>query len=326
MTTFQDLQAEHEALLNRHEAPADPAQFWADVQHFIDRIRIEAEHIPTPRERDQLRAILRFWASYVYDKTGSYPDTTLRPAMNAESSKAASIESSVPPPEAPIPTPTPPPHRSPVVWGIAALACVAIFIAVMALVAPRNASPATNPTAEPALPDYVATQVYVQMQVNAAMTEVVAASSTPTPAPTSTATPSHTPRPTRTLLPTDTPTPTNMPTSTPVVVLPGTRVPEVIPPLQPDTLSVGFQILTQGPSPFDAEVWVIQLKVVGIGGNGSYIYWADGQQLPDAEYTVQGKSCEPQALTLGVTSAGQAVKRDIVLNSPLIACLTEKPR
>jgi hypothetical protein len=42
MTTFQDLQAQHEALLNRHEAPADPTQFWADVQSFIDRVRNDA--------------------------------------------------------------------------------------------------------------------------------------------------------------------------------------------------------------------------------------------------------------------------------------------
>ncbi|HTP11574.1 MAG TPA: hypothetical protein VMP08_25145, partial [Anaerolineae bacterium] len=86
MTTFQDLQAEHEALLNRHEAPTDPEQFWADVQHFIEHVRIAAESISTPRERDQLRAILRFWASYVYDKTGAYPDTTLRPALNKNAS------------------------------------------------------------------------------------------------------------------------------------------------------------------------------------------------------------------------------------------------
>jgi hypothetical protein len=133
MTTFQDLQAEHEALLNRHEAPADPAQFWADVQHFIDHIRIEAQYISAPRERDQLRAILRFWSSYVFDKTGTYPDTTLRPAMNADSSKAASTGSSVPPTKPPTPTPPPPPHRTSAIWGIAALAVVAVVVAVIAL-------------------------------------------------------------------------------------------------------------------------------------------------------------------------------------------------
>jgi hypothetical protein len=139
MTTFQDLQAEHEALLNRHEAPADPAQFWSDVQRFIDRVRVDAEQIPAPRERDQLRAILRFWASYVFDKTGSYPDTTLRPAMGGESSKAANVEGSAPPTKPP--TPTESSQRPSVIWGIAALAVVAVVVAVIALgVSNRSAS------------------------------------------------------------------------------------------------------------------------------------------------------------------------------------------
>lgn len=296
MTTFQDLQTEHEALLNRHEAPADPAQFWTDVQHFIDRVRVDAEHIPAPRERDQLRAILRFWASYVFDKTGTYPDTTLRPAMNRE----ASVPSTKPPTPLPWPTPA---HRTPVVWGIVALT---ILVVVIALVTGPVARPAPIPTAEPALPDRVATQAAEQMMVNAAMTEVVATVSTPT----------HTPTAIPTAAPTTTPTPSPTPRPT------RTRMPEVVtPPEQVVPLNVEYQILTQGPSPFDATVWVIQLRLVGIGGNGSYIYWVDGRQLSGAEYTVQGKSCEPEAVALGVTSAGQAVKRDVTLKSPLVACL-----
>jgi hypothetical protein len=110
----------------------------------------------------------------------------------------------------------------------------------------------------------------------------------------------------------------------------GTRVPTtpevVVPPEQVTPLNIGYQILTQGPSPFDTTVWVMQLRLVGIGGNGSYIYWVDGRQLPGAEYTVQGKSCEPQAVALGVTSNGQAIKRDVTLKSPLAACLKVNPR
>ncbi len=315
MTTFQDLQTEHEALLNRHEAPTDPAQFWADVQHFIDRVRVDAEHIPAPRERDQLRAILRFWASYVFDKTGSYPDTTLRPAMS-------SVDT-VPPTKPPIPPPPTPPHRSPIVWGIAALAVLAILVAMLTLVMTgRPSAPVPSATSEPALPNRVGTQAAEQMMVNAAMTKVVATVSTPTDTPT--ATPTSTPTDT----PTPTATPTRAPTPTRVIVIPQPgRTPGVIPPPEmPGSLKVGYEILTQGPSPFDATVWVIQLRLAGFGGNGSYIYWVDGRQLPGAEYTVQGKSCEPQAVALGVTSAGQAVKNDAVLKSPLAACLKVNPR
>jgi hypothetical protein len=248
MTTFQDLQAEHEALLNRHEAPADPAQFWADVQSFIDRVRNDAQYISAPRERDQLRAILRFWASYVYDQTKTYPDTTMRPA-------------DVPPP----PPPPPPsgPHRTPVVvWAIAALAILAVVVAVFlgASYLPSVQMLAATATSQPQQPQSVGT-------------EVPGAEATPTLA-----------------------------------------AAQVVP------LDVDYQILTQGPSPFDATVWVIKLWLVGIGGNSSYIYWVDGQQLPGDEYTIQGKSCEPQALSIGVTSSGQAVKRDIKLLSPLVDC------
>jgi hypothetical protein len=140
MTTFQDLQAEHEALLKRHETPADPAQFWADVQHFIERVRIDAEDISAPRERDQLRAILRFWASYVYDKTGSYPDTTMRPAMHTDVSQSAKPASAIPP----LKPPAPPPQRAPLGWAIAALALIAIVVAAIAYgrsIQPMTAAP-----------------------------------------------------------------------------------------------------------------------------------------------------------------------------------------
>ena len=256
---FQDLQAAHEALLKRQETPVDPAQFWIDVQRFIDRVRNDAEYISAPRERDQLRAILRFWASYVFDQTGSYPDTTLRPAPHEDN---------------PPPPPPPPPHRTPiVVWAIAVLAVVATLVAVFALWKAGETSKPPGETSGPT-PD-LATQVYVQMQVNAAMTAVVAARSTPTDIPTST--PTITPTP----LPTQTPVPSPTPTPTPIVVRPATRLPPTPLPTQPPAqvvpLDVGYQILTQGPSPFDPTVWVMQLRLVGYGGNGVYIFWVNGR-------------------------------------------------
>ncbi len=151
------------------------------------------------------------------------------------------------------------------------------------------------------------------------MTAVVAARSTPTDIPTST--PTITPTP----IPTQTPVPSPTPTPTPIVVRPATRLPPTPLPTQPPAqvvpLDVGYQILTQGPSPFDPTVWVMQLRLVGYGGNGVYIFWVNGRQLINADYTVQGQRCEPQALTLGVTSSGQAVKRDVKLLSPLVDCL-----
>jgi hypothetical protein len=95
MTQFADLQAAHERLLEQSKAPQDVTAFVAEVQREMQNMCVAAEDITAPRERDQLRAILRFWASYVYDRTGTYPDTTLRPASN-------------PPPQPPEPAETRP--------------------------------------------------------------------------------------------------------------------------------------------------------------------------------------------------------------------------
>jgi len=113
MTKFEELQAAHERLLVQSQAPEDVTAFVTEVQREIQTMCVAAEDVPAPRERDQLRAILRYWASYVYDQTGTYPDTTPRPAKTA-------------------PPPPPPQHHPLVIWGIAALAVLAILVAAMA--------------------------------------------------------------------------------------------------------------------------------------------------------------------------------------------------
>jgi hypothetical protein len=311
MTKFEELQHAHQRLLDRVDEVTDKAAFVSEVQSYVTRVCEEAVDVSAPRDRDQLRANLRFWASYVYDATGTYPNTTMRPAR----------PEAAPPMGSTVFTPSPASKRGPrrIIWGIAALAALAIFIAAIALAANRTGAPAPSSTGEASQPDRVATQVIEQMSVNATMTQVVADSSTPTPRPTATPLPTKTPPPT--LTPTAPPTPT----PTLVVVLPSTRVPptsEVQAPSQTVPLDVGYQILTQGPSPFDATVWVMQLKLVGIGGNSIYIYWVDGQQLPGDEYTVQGARCESQTISIGVTSQGQAIKHAVSLLSPLVECLT----
>ena len=94
MTKFEELQAMHERLMEQSKAPADTPAFVEEVQHDIQEMCVAAEDIPAPRERDQLRAILRFWASYVYDHTGTYPDTTLRPAQTSPTPAAPSPSAS----------------------------------------------------------------------------------------------------------------------------------------------------------------------------------------------------------------------------------------
>jgi hypothetical protein len=234
MTTFQDLQAEHETLLNRHEAPADPTQFWADVQTFIDRVRNDAQYISAPRERDQLRAILRFWASYVFDKTGSYPDTTLRPFADAK-------------------PPTPQPNEEPMAdwkpgWRTYLLAGLILLMLGGMFVWARN---------------------------------------TPV-APTSTGRPS------------------------PAIVQPGK-------PVQSQPLTLSWYVVTAGPSPFNPNVWVARLGLSAAGGNDAYIFWVNGQRLPEVsnnQFTVESQGCQPVSQFIGVTSGGQSAMQELVIHPP----------
>ena len=258
MTTFQDLQAGHEALLNRRDAPADAAQFITDVQHYINRICVEAAHIPAPRERDQLRAILRFWASYVFDKTGTYPDTTLRPAVSQEASVSPTPSrldipgdvigrdnTNISPPG----TKQSPLRRVLIIVG--ALAACVIGVALLIFITPRASAP---PVVQ-----VVPTKVILVPDVT-----------TSTPAPT-----------------------------------------------------IESEVITGGPSPFDPNVWAVRIHLSATGGNGSYIFWVNGQHLPEAsldQFTVEGEGCTAEKPLVGVTSGGQAVSQQLVISSPLPNC------
>jgi hypothetical protein len=231
MTTFQDLQAEHETLLKRHEAPDDPTQFWVAVQSFIDRVRSDAEYISAPRERDQLRAILRFWASYVFDRTKTYPDTTMRPFADRK-------------------PPTPPPDEKPdwkPGWRTYLLAGL-ILVLLGGMLALAKNWPVEPPTATPV----------------------------------------------------------------PVTVEPNTS--------SSDQLNLNWRMVTSGPSPFNSNTWVAQLELSASGGNDAYIFWVNGQRLPEIsnnQFTVESQGCQPVSQFIGVTSGGQSTSLELIIQSPL---------
>ncbi len=93
---MQALQADHERLLGRLDdvggapcpgtspIPFEDQSFEIqalihEARAYIERSKAEAEWIQDARDRSQLRANLRFWASFLVNCTGVYPDTTLRP-------------------------------------------------------------------------------------------------------------------------------------------------------------------------------------------------------------------------------------------------------
>ena len=77
MSKFSDLQATHEELVNKAQASGD---ILDQVQQYLKDIQSGSSQVSSARERDQLRANLRYWAGYVYEKTKEYPNVDLLPS------------------------------------------------------------------------------------------------------------------------------------------------------------------------------------------------------------------------------------------------------
>lgn len=81
--TYQQLLARHQQLLSQHERSSEAPGPLDTVRDYIEEVRRQAEVVGDSRDRDQLRSILRFWAVYLHQITGVYPNTTLRPRVVA---------------------------------------------------------------------------------------------------------------------------------------------------------------------------------------------------------------------------------------------------
>lgn len=77
MRIFEELQARHQALLAQQ---AEDANILDKVQRYLKEVRQKSSQVAAPAERAQLRANLRYWSSYVYEQTGTYPSVDLAPA------------------------------------------------------------------------------------------------------------------------------------------------------------------------------------------------------------------------------------------------------
>src|SRR5262249_47402271 len=87
------------------------------------------------------------------------------------------------------------------------------------------------------------------------------------------------------------------------------------PPRSPG-LALLWQLVTWGPDPREPKRWVAQPQLSGQGGDGQFIFW-DGEAYsrnPTLLFTQVG--CEPGRRLVGVSSGGQAVLREIVLQAP----------
>jgi hypothetical protein len=258
VTKFEELQQAHQRLLDRMDEVSDKAEFAREVQRYITRVCDEAVDVPAPRDRDQLRANLRFWASYVYDATGTYPNTTMRPARLESTSETL--------PAAPAPARAVPP------------------LAMRSLPQPQ---PATIPRRAPSRRIWIGILVGMFILGALALTMLL-----------------------------------STPYAIPATGVQATELPSTI---ETSPLQLDVEILTQGPSPFDPNAWVARIQLSATGGDGYYIFWVNGQPLPEIslnQFTVEGTGCTPERPLTGVTSNGQAVSQEFIITSPLPNCPT----
>jgi len=277
MTKFDELQQLHQRLLDRVDEVAEKDAFVREVQDYVTRVRDEAVDVPAPRDRDQLRANLRFWASYLYDATGTYPNTTMRPAQPMAASPLESVAFAAPP--APVPTRTAPPPSSP--------ATMPTVPPVMAQQAPSPAAPSPAAPPRAAGPGWrlwlIAVIVvlalggmYLWVRLN----------------------------------------PQTGPASAPN---PGAAIVQPQPTNSGEPLVLTWRVVTAGPSPFSALTWVARIELNATGGNGEYIFWVNGQRLPDVssnQFTVESQGCQPISQFIGVTSDGRSARQELRVYPP----------
>jgi len=77
MPLTEELQTQHESLLAKQASNED---ILDEVHAYIRQVRQDSSRVTSPQARDQLRANLRYWAGYVYERTGEYPNLELAPA------------------------------------------------------------------------------------------------------------------------------------------------------------------------------------------------------------------------------------------------------
>lgn len=409
MADFKQLQTEHEQLLAYAEQTADKASVARTAADYIARVRAASSQIGDPRQRDQLRANLRYWGAFVYEHTGEYPNSSLQPATVAA------------PPVAP-----PPVH---IPWGLIIGAAAIVGVVVGGIVLGSIlvfgvTGSSMSQSATDFLEDTVATAVQATLSAEDTTSEA-GEEPTATPLPTNTLAPGETAVPTNTPSPTATATPVppteqvpdvtepefarsqffvdvavspnascrqrivavNMTTSsfdvsnTPIAVYflgsfqpvlfanfnengqtvldfgefgstdssaflvrianPQLPVSDTIVQFSSDcsrnaqtltyrvdlgpsfirsdtltdTARLDWTVLSWGPSPFNNQ-WVAVVELFAFGGDGNYVFWADGLPLEGSTVTLFGQACQPARLPIGLTTAGQATLTEINLTSP----------
>ena len=100
---------------------------------------------------------------------------------------------------------------------------------------------------------------------------------------------------------------------------PGAVIVKPSPASPGQTLTLTWRVVTAGPSPFNPNIWVARIELSATGGNDEYIFWVNGQRLPEAsnnQFTIESLGCQPASQFIGVTSGGQSARQELVIQPP----------
>lgn len=72
---YAELLRRHVALTAQQSAHA--SLVLAEVQEYLDLARLNAGRIADAQQRGQIKSFIRWWAGWIYDHTGVYPNTEI---------------------------------------------------------------------------------------------------------------------------------------------------------------------------------------------------------------------------------------------------------
>ena len=92
-TNFRSLQDQHDLLLRKQQDLSEESEpeFIKGVKEYIEETKRGGSYVAASRERDQLRANLRYWANYIYSIEKTFPDTELAPSTVQDRSSLTTI-------------------------------------------------------------------------------------------------------------------------------------------------------------------------------------------------------------------------------------------
>jgi len=261
--TYAQIIAQHQTLQKTEAAPVAPERV-EQVKAFIADVVAAGADIADPRQREQLRSILRYWSAWVYDQTKEFPPSQLVPFSGTGAGG----------------------RRLDLNWPI-----LAIGVVVLLAVVGSAAYFATGGFITRGMAPTATTPVHTTTPAPVTVSpSIVAVIPTHTPLPPS-ATPTETPLPSPTRIPPPTSTPTPGPSPTPGTALVLSGHTDIVRAL---AFSPNSTLLASGgldgkvilwdlstlapkyPKPFTSDQWIFSLA---FSSNGSRLLMGTGLGL-----------------------------------------------